>query len=131
MKTRTIKQTATFPVPPTVIYGMFMSSKTHAAFTGAPAVISTKVGGRFTVYDGYASGRNQTLEPGKKIIQTWRAADWPEGTESLLTITLTPIRSGCRFTMVHSGVPADQAASIRQGWLDYYWTPLKEMLKNP
>jgi hypothetical protein len=27
--------------------------------------------------------------------------------------------------MVHSQVPASQADQYRQGWVDYYWTPLK------
>jgi hypothetical protein len=31
-----------------------------------------------------------------------------------------------RVTLVHSEVPESQAAAYRQGWVDYYWTPLKE-----
>lgn len=130
MKTRTIRQSVSFAASPSELYTMFLSSAVHAAFTGAPARISGKIGGRFTVYDGYATGRNVALIPGKKIVQSWRASDWPEGVESLLTLTLTAARTGCRLTMVHSGVPSDQVDSIAQGWKDYYWTPIKELLKN-
>ena len=27
--------------------------------------------------------------------------------------------------MTHSEVPIDQAESYRQGWIDYYWNPLR------
>jgi len=32
--------------------------------------------------------------------------------------------------MVHSRVPADQAAYYKQGWIDAYWKPLKEYSKK-
>ena len=32
---------------------------------------------------------------------------------------------GTEVRMVHSNVPAEQADSYRQGWVDFYWNPLK------
>jgi hypothetical protein len=28
--------------------------------------------------------------------------------------------------MIHSKVPVEQAESYRQGWIDFYWEPLKK-----
>ena len=44
MTTKTLRQTALFPVPPVAVYTALMSSKQHAAFTGEPASMSRKVG---------------------------------------------------------------------------------------
>ena len=35
------------------------------------------------------------------------------------------VKGGTELRMVHSNVPAEQADSYRQGWIDHYWTPLK------
>jgi hypothetical protein len=32
--------------------------------------------------------------------------------------------------MTHSAVPLEQADDIAQGWIDFYWEPLKEYLKK-
>jgi hypothetical protein len=32
--------------------------------------------------------------------------------------------------MVHSNVPAEQADDYAQGWIDFYWKPLKEYFEK-
>lgn len=126
---RLIRQTVTFKATPHEVYEALMDSRKHAQFTGAEASISRKVGGQISAYDGYITGANLELVPDQKIVQAWHAADWPEGHVSRVTFQLTPAKDGARLTFTHSGVPAEQHESIRQGWIDNYWTPLKAMLE--
>lgn len=130
MKTQSIKQRLSLHASPREVYDSLMSSTKHSQFTGAPAKISRRVGGKFSAYDGYATGKNIELVKNKKIVQTWRASDWPEGIESELTIILTPTKTGCSILLTQKGVPTDQIDSIKQGWIDFYWHPMKEMFKN-
>jgi|GEM_PF-5485537 len=58
MKTKTIKQTVTFAATPEKIYHLIMDSKKHSAFTGSKVTMSTKVNGKFSVFDGYCHGYN-------------------------------------------------------------------------
>ena len=127
---RTIRQTATFRAAAHEVFETLMDSKRHARLTGGKASVSRKVGGKFSVYDGYATGRNLELVPDRKIVQTWRASDWPEGAESQVTFELTPTKTGTRVTFVHTGVPAEFYADIKQGWIDYYWKPMKEQVES-
>ena len=53
----------------------------HAAFTGAKATCDARVGGIFTAYDGYISGRIVELETGERIVQEWRTTEWPPGAD--------------------------------------------------
>ena len=57
-----------------------MDEKKHAAFTGSKATISTKLKGKFSVFDGYCQGYNIELVKGKKIVQAWHFAEdgWPD-----------------------------------------------------
>lgn len=130
MKTKDYTETVTFKAAPHDVYEALMDSKKHAAFTGAAADISREVGGKFTAWDGYITGTNLELVPDKKIVQDWRASDWPEGTVSEVTFLLESAPEGARLTFTHTGIPADFCDDIIQGWRDYYWEPLKTMLEN-
>lgn len=130
MKTRTIRQSVTFKASPHDVYEMLMDSRKHAAFTGSKARISRKVGGEFTAYDGSLSGSNLGLVPDKKIVQSWRGSDWPEGHYSRAVFSLKEIDSGTRLTFTQTGVPEDLYEDYRQGWHDYYWKPMKAMLEK-
>jgi activator of HSP90 ATPase len=129
---KTITQKVFIPgVRPDEVYRAFLDPKKHAAFTGSPATGSARVGGRFTAWDGYISGVNRELVDGRRIVQDWRTTEWPEGAApSTAAFTFRPLRSGTEVTLRHSNVPAEQADSYRQGWIDYYWEPLKAYFKG-
>jgi uncharacterized protein YndB with AHSA1/START domain len=128
--TTLIRQSVTFKAPPHAVYEALMDSRQHARFTGSPAKISRKVGGAIWAYAGYITGSNLELVPDVKIVQAWHASDWPEGHVSQVTFRLTPVKGGARLAFTHLGVPADQVPSIKQGWIENYWRPLKAMLEK-
>jgi activator of HSP90 ATPase len=130
MGTKTIKQSITFKASPHDIYEALMDAKKHAEFTGGKATISRKVGGKFTVFDGYATGVNKEMEQDKKIVQAWRADDWPEGVYSEVTFAFAKVADGTKLTFTQTGVPEDQYEDVSQGWKDYYWKPMKKMLEG-
>ncbi len=125
-----IQQTVTFKATPHEVYEALMDSKKHAAFSGGQASISREVGGAYSAYDGYITGKNLELVPDKKIVQSWRAVDWPEGYFSTVTFVLLPIPEGTRLNFTHTGVPDGTEAEFTQGWIDNYWDPMKKMLEG-
>ena len=128
MKTKIFSQKVSFKAAPHEVYELLMDSKKHAQFSGGEAKVSRKVGGKFSVYDGYATGKNLELIPDQKIVQTWIGSDWTKGEASEVTFEITPTKTGCILIFTHKNVPAEHAASIKQGWIDFYWKPMKEML---
>lgn len=131
MPTKSLKQTRMFNTSAKDLYDALMNSRKHAKFTGAPAKISMKVGGAFSVHGGYATGVNLELTPNKKIVQSWRASDWPADHYSRVTFALASAGKGkTKLTFTQSGVPDDQFEEIKQGWIDYYWEPLKKMVER-
>jgi activator of HSP90 ATPase len=129
MKTKTIRQSVTFKASPHEVYEALMDSKKHARFTGAGASISREVGGRFTAYGGSLQGENLELVPDAKIVQTWRSDDWPEGHYSRATFSLAKVEGGTRLTFTQTGVPEEFYEDVKQGWIDYYWEPMKRLLE--
>lgn len=100
-KVTTIKQKIVIPAAPEQVYEAFIDAKKHSAFTGNRATCNPKVGGRFTAWDGYISGKNLELERGKRIVQEWITTDWPqEYSSSRLELTFKKIKDDTEISMV-------------------------------
>lgn len=127
MKSDSIRLSAVIPADPKVIYEAWMSGKGHGAMTGSGATVTARVGGKFTAWDGYISGTTVELNPGARIVQSWRTSEFAEGDpDSRLEVLLAKVPKGTRVTLVHTNIPAGQGASYRKGWIDFYFTPMKE-----
>ena len=129
--TRTIRHNVLIPLSsPEAVYRALLSSKEHTEFTGSEAKCSAKVGGRFTAWDKYISGKNLELVEGNKIVQEWKTSEWPQGYEpSILKISLKKKSGGTQLSMIQSRVPASQVDQYDNGWYESYWEPLKQYFR--
>ena len=71
-------------------------------------------------------GKHLTLTKDKRIVQTWRANNWPKGTYSKATFALARATGGTRVTFTQTGVPDKFYGEISKGWREYYWAPLRK-----
>ena len=84
------------PASPQQIYDAWLSSDGHAAITGGqPAQISAQEGAAFTVWNGYITGRNVTLESNRRIVQSWRTTKFTAADpDSQIEVLLEPAPGG-------------------------------------
>lgn len=131
-RTKTIYQSVTINASPHDVYEALMDSEKHSRFTGAKASISREIGAAFSAYDGALSGTILELVPDVKIVQSWRASDegWTPGHYSTATFSLEAVDGGTQLTFVQTGVPEQSFEDISQGWRDYYWDKMKQMLES-
>jgi uncharacterized protein YndB with AHSA1/START domain len=114
------------PAPAERIYAAWLSSDEHSAFTGDKALVEPFVGGKHSSFDGYAFGQTVELQPGRRIVQTWRAEDFPIGSpDSRVEVTLEETVGGTMVTILHTEIPSGQGSNYRDGWLKYYLEALK------
>lgn len=131
LKTRIIRQKVTMPAKPLEVYEAYIDAEKHSEFTGAEATSDPKVGGEFTAWDGYISGRFLVIDPGRMIVQEWRSSDFPEDASvSRLKLTFKSVENGTQITLVHSSVPEEIADDIEQGWRSFYWEPMEKFFKR-
>lgn len=120
------RKSAFIAAPPERIYAAWMDSEGHAAMTGGGAEVDPRVGGRFTAWDGYIEGTTLELEHPRRIVQSWRSADFAEeAPESRLEVILHAEAGGTRVELVHSGIPDGQGPDYDRGWEDFYFTPMR------
>ncbi len=127
---RTIRQTALIRgAMPHDIYRTLMDSKRHTAFSGQPTKVSTRIGGAWNVGHDL-EGKQLALVKDRKIVQTWRANNWPAGVYSKATFVLAKAPGGTRITFTQTGVPSEFHREISEGWRTYYWTPLRKQFAS-
>jgi activator of HSP90 ATPase len=123
-----IKQTVIIPnASPKQVYDAYVDPKKQSEFTDSKATGKPKVGGKYSSWDGYIFGKYLALDDGKRVVQEWTTTDWEEGyPASKLELTFNAVPEGTAIVMVHSNVPKVQASEVEQGWIEFYWDPLKE-----
>jgi activator of HSP90 ATPase len=98
MNTKTIRQTVKFPGPPQAVYDLLMDSSKHKSLSGEPARISKRIGGQFSAWAGHITGFNLVLNPGKKIVQAWRATGWLPEHYSIAIFDIEEAAGGSKLT---------------------------------
>jgi activator of HSP90 ATPase len=136
MKTTNIKQAPSFAAPPDDVFKAWLDSAKHGAMIGANARIDPKIGGKFSVWDGFATGETLELDRTKhRIVQSWRdnTTDWPQDYYSKITLEFAADKSEparTRLHFWHCGIPTKHVDSIAKGWKDYYWQPMQDYFKT-
>jgi uncharacterized protein YndB with AHSA1/START domain len=136
-----IRQEVTLDAGPQRVYQALTSTKDFDSITrlsdgaellnaaGAkPTSISTEVGGSFTLFGGYITGRHLEMVPGERLVQAWRAGSWKTGGFSIAAFYLTAERGKTKVTFEHRGFPNGNGVSLAHGWHSHYWAPLAKFL---
>jgi activator of HSP90 ATPase len=114
------------PASPEKVFKAWMSSSGHTAMTGSPAKVEPRIGGKFSAWDGYITGKTVDLKPYGRIVQSWRSGEFAASDpDSRLEITLEPIKVGTRLTLKHSEIPEGQADNYKAGWEEWYLQPMQ------
>jgi activator of HSP90 ATPase len=90
--------------------------------------ISAEVGGPFTLFGGYVTGRHLEMLPAKRLVQAWRAGSWRAGSYSIVSFVLADQGPECAVVFDHRGFPEGQGSHLAEGWRVHYWEPLAKLL---
>jgi activator of HSP90 ATPase len=136
-----IHQEVTFNASRRQVYEALTSARRFDALTrlsdglslvtapGAKATtISREVGGSFTLFGGYITGRHLEMVPDERLVQAWRAGGWQAGEYSVVKFALAAQGAACKLVLDHRGFPEGQGKSLAYGWGVHYWQPLAKLL---
>src|SRR6266513_309462 len=115
-----------FAASPARVYKALVDENQFSALCGgAPAKISSEVGGGFSCFGGMIVGRQVELIPSHRIVQAWRVANWDDGLYSIAKFEISEKGSGSLLVFDHTGFPEGQGGHLDAGWKANYWEPLK------
>jgi activator of HSP90 ATPase len=70
------------------------------------------------------------LEAGKRIVQSWRSADFKPGDpDSQIEVLLEAAPGDTKVTLHHTNVP-DGQPNYQEGWQTHYFDPMKKHFKR-
>ena len=117
-----------FSVEPEKLYNDWLDSKAHSKFTGAETQISNNLGSEFTCWDGYIKGKIKELEPEKRILYSWRTAEFDEQDEdSILEVLFEKAPGGkTLFTLNHWNLSDADIVKYKAGWVEHYFEPMSK-----
>lgn len=93
-----------------------------------PAEMRAEPGGTFSQWGGDIHGTVLEAEPPLRLVEEWYGGEWPS--PSIATFILSADRDGTRVTLLHNGLPDDEAAEFDAGWDDYYFGPIRQLLER-
>ncbi|MCQ2230175.1 MAG: SRPBCC domain-containing protein [Bacteroidales bacterium] len=98
-------------------------------WSGAPAVMSTKPGSEFELWEGDICGQNLEFEENKMIKQEWYFGDQEE--KSIVTFNIYPEgKEKSKLMITHTNIPAEDYDDIVEGWNNVYLEPLLHFLQD-
>ncbi len=116
---------------PEQVFRAWLSSEGHAKMTGSPATVEPRVGGSFSAWEGYITGKTIELKPYSLIVQAWRTTEFaPTDPDSKIEIVLKPVEGGTKLTLFHCDMPEGQAESYEWGWEESYFVPMREYFSS-
>lgn len=130
VNTVTVTDNEEFRTTAEEMYQTFVDPQRLAAFTRSPPKVfeGAHKGGKFELFGGNVSGEYLELEPGKKVVQSWRLSQWPAGHFSKLQIELdqNDIDHVTVMRVTWEGVPVGQEEVTKRNWLEYYVKSIKQ-----
>ena len=124
--TTTIVQHVFIQATPEQVFDALVQPALAASILGGECSGDAQAGAVFKHWNGYIIGKHLELVRGERIVQDWTTTEWPkDAPPSRLELELTGTGGGTELTMTHSAVPSEQAEDYRQGFIDYYWTPMR------
>ena len=118
---------AIIPASPRAIYDAWLDSRGHTKMTGSTAKAKPLEGAPFSAWGGYIKGKNLTLEPGRRIVQSWRTTKFTRrDPDSRIDVLLEPVDGGTRLTLHHVDVPDGHTGYQDGGWQHNYFDPMKQ-----
>ncbi len=126
MKNEAIRVSSMVPTAPTTLYLAWLNAEQHSAMTGGTAKIDSQVGGNFTTWNGYISGKLVILDLGRRLVMSWRTTDFPrEASDSRVEIHLEALGGSTRVTVLHTDIPEGLSEKCRETWNEKYFGPMR------
>lgn len=121
-------QTVYFQKPATEVFASLTDAGVFTEMTAMECEINCKPGGTFRFGD-VVSGANLYIDPdGRKLLQSWRAAEWPANKFSTVRISVDVADNGTQLTLTQQDVPQSFVKKTDLLWNVQFWRKLGGVL---
>ncbi|HEV7454820.1 MAG TPA: SRPBCC domain-containing protein [Candidatus Saccharimonadales bacterium] len=125
-----IEKTYTIQAPIAKVWQALTDAKLIEQWGAGPAKMGDTTGGTFSLWGGDIHGTNTKVVPEKLLEQDWYGHDDPSRCYKV-SFAFAPLHEDMTTVkLIHADVPDDEAKDFEDGWRDYYFDPIKELLEK-
>lgn len=95
------------------------------AFTRGHVKLDLFQGGDFVFFGGNVCGKFGEIVPNKKITQTWRLKQWPDGHFSNVVMELEEKEDHTELKLTQTLIPTAEFEATKTNWSRYYWDSIR------
>ncbi|MCD4770257.1 MAG: SRPBCC domain-containing protein [Bacteroidales bacterium] len=125
---KTFKKTFIINADITDVYSALTNPVTIELWSGYPAVMDTKAGTQFSMWNGDITGQVIESAENKNLVQEWYFGEQEE--KSVVTIYLIRDYGSTEVTVEHTNIPDDDFENISEGWREYIMGAIQQFF-NP
>lgn len=125
---KSLKQTYLISAPIDKVWQALVDPEIIQKWGAGPAKMSENKNFEFSLWGGEIHGKNIEVSSMKKLVQQWYGGDWKE--PSIVTFKLANKNNKTELLLSHTNIPDEEFKDIEQGWIDYYMTPLKDLVEK-
>lgn len=104
-------------------------AETIEQWGAGPVQFEAKEGGRFSLWGGSVHGTNVKIVPAKLLVQKWCSHETQDHFYEV-SFTLNYINGITTVQLTHKDIADDKYDDFDQGWQDFYFEPIKELLEG-
>lgn len=121
----------TFDAAPAKVFAALTQARQIRAWSGQGGRVPKRIGGAFSWFDRWVTGRILAFEEGKRLSMTWSASEWPSATQpSIVRMTFTG-KTTTTVRIQHTGLPnAKESAGHKRGWEEFVFGPVRTHLSR-
>jgi uncharacterized protein YndB with AHSA1/START domain len=123
-----IDQTYEIKAPLEKVWQALTDAAVMEQWGAGPAKMDATEGGEFSLWAGDIHGTNTKVISGELLEQDWYGHDDPERCYKV-SFALSFTRDTTTVRLKHADVPDEEAQHMEDGWKDYYFDPIKELLE--
>jgi uncharacterized protein YndB with AHSA1/START domain len=118
MGIESLSVSAVVPATADRVYASWLDTAEHSRMTGGERVrVEARVGSDYSARDSHVTGKILELEPGRRIVQSWRTTDFRSShPDSRLELHLRDVPGGCEVMILHTEIPQGLAAKYEDLW---------------
>lgn len=124
-----ITQTYTIKAPVAKVWQALTDAKLIEQWHAGPAEFDATVGGTFSLWGGDIHGTNTAVVPNERLEQDWYGHDHPDR-RYRVHFVLKADGDHTVVELLHKDVPADELHDFAEGWREYYFDPITELLEG-
>ena len=125
----TIEQNYSINAPAEKVWDALTSTELMEKWGAGPVKFDARVGGKFSLWGGDIDGTNTKVEPNKLLEQDWYSHSTSDRRYKV-SFSLHEKAGVTEVKVVHEGVTDSEFQDFADGWRDYYFDPIKQLLET-